>query len=231
MKKNKNIEKHNKKYHIGAVIQGATILDILKYSKNGKSTEFLWECKCGNEFVAGSSVKIKKLCPNCLEEYEKTNKTENSVPQRQVGIYTLRFRDIYYIGESLDLEKRKQQHQESLENNAHYNRRLQYMYNKGIRFQFEILESIEFVKGYNLYFKMLNLKKEQNYIKQYSENGYDILNTEDSFEKMRKIPELKKYYNDFVDLNLQSYDDILKLKPENNRRWNEFKSIFYQLPS
>ena len=79
MEKNLNIEIHNEKYHIGATIQEATIIDILKYSKNGKSTYFLWRCKCGNEFEAGSSFKIKKLCPECLEKLnrQKTNQNQS----------------------------------------------------------------------------------------------------------------------------------------------------------
>lgn len=226
MSKNLNIETHNKKYHIGAVIQGVKIVDILKYSKNGKSTLFLWECKCGNLFEAGSSFKIKKLCPECLNSINQ--KKEYVVCKRHVGIYTLRFKDFYYIGESINLESRERQHQNDLENNNHCNKQLQDMYNKGIRFQFEIIESIEFVKGHNLYFKLFNLIQERKYIYQYAKEGFKILNSEDSIKRLKEIPELYKLYEKFIELNVKSYDDILKLPAENNRRWNKFKSLFYK---
>ena len=204
MKKNSNIERHNKKYHIGANIQGATIIDILNYSKNGKSTCFLWQCKCGNEFEAGSSFKIKKLCPECLEKIDEQDIKKKQPCRRHVGVYTLRFRDVYYIGESINLEQRWKQHQYDLENNKHCNGQLQHMYNQGIRFQFEIIESTEFVKGYTLWFKLFNLKQERKYIKQYIQNGYQVLNSEDSIYRLKEIPELAKIYNEFMQLNIQT---------------------------
>lgn len=231
MKKNLNIERHNQKYHIGATIQGATIVDILNYSKNGKSTYFLWRCPCGNEFKAGSSFKIKKLCPECIENLNEPDTNKKPSCQRHVGVYALRFRDFYYIGESVDLEQRWQQHQNDLENNKHCNGQLQYMYNQGIRFQFEILDSVEFTKGHTLWFKLFNLQKEREYIKQYVCSGCHILNSEDSIDRLKEIPELSKIYDEFVRLNIKCYDDILKLPPENNRRWNKFKSIFYNFSS
>lgn len=227
MKKNLNIETHNEKYHIGATIQGATIIDILKYSKNGKSTYFLWRCKCGNKFEAGSSFKIKKLCPECLEKLNKQKTNKKQSCQRHVGIYVLRFKDFYYVGESINLEQRQKQHQNDLENNKHYNKQLQDMYNQGIRFQFEIIESIEFVKGHTLWFKLFNLNKEKEYVEKYIKNGFKVLNSEDSIKRLKDIPELFKIYKEFNKLNITCYNDILQLPIENNRRWNKFKSLFY----
>jgi hypothetical protein len=227
MNKNSNIERHNEKYHIGATVQGAVILDILKYSKNGKSTNFLWRCKCGQVFEAGSSYRIKKLCPDCLNELNAQDENQEPSCQRHVGIYALRFRDFYYIGESINLEQRLWQHQEDLENNKHCNGKLQSMYNQGIRFQFEIIESAEFVKGYTLWFKLLNLHKEKEYIREYIENGFHVLNSENSIQRLKETPELLKIYNEFKQLGIECYDDILRLPIENNRRWNKFKRIFY----
>lgn len=227
MKENLNIKKHNEKYHIGATIQGATIIDILSYSKNGKSTYFLWRCQCGNEFEAGSSYKIKKLCPQCIEQLNNQNNKKEDCCKRHVGIYTLRFKDYYYIGESINLEQRWTQHQNDLLNNNHCNGQLQYMYNQGIRFQFEILECVEFTKGHNLWFKIFNLHKEKEYINQYIQNGFQVLNSEDSMQRLKETPELFKFYQEFKQLNINTYDDILTLPSENNRRWNSFKSLFY----
>ena len=227
MKENLNIKMHNEKYHIGATIQGATIVDILKYSKNGKSTYFLWKCKCGNEFEAGSSYKIKKLCPQCIAQLNDQPKNEIEHCKRHTGIYALRFKNYYYIGESLNLEQRWVQHQNDLANNNHRNGELQYMYNQGIRFQFEILESTEFKKGYNLWFKIFNLCKEKEYIDQHIQNGLQVLNSENSLQRLKESPELYKLYWEFDQLDINTYDDILKLPAENNRRWNVFKSLFY----
>ena len=227
MNKNSNIERHNEKYHIGATIQGATILDILKYSKNGKSTYFLWQCGCGQTFEAGSSFKIKKLCPDCIDKLSAKDENQSILCHRHVGIYALRFRDFYYIGESINLEQRWLQHQEDLENNKHRNGKLQNMYNQGIRFQFKILESVEFTKGHSLWFKIFNLHKEKEYINQYIQNGFQVLNSEDSVQRLKEVPELFKFYQEFKRLNINTYDDILKLPAENNRRWNRFKSLFY----
>lgn len=227
MKENLNIKMHNEKYHIGATIQGATIIDILKYSRNGKSTYFLWRCKCGNEFEAGSSYKIKKLCPQCLEQLNNSHDNQKECCKRHVGVYALRFKNYYYIGESIDLERRWIQHQNDLSNNAHCNGELQYMYNQGIRFQFEVLECVDFIKGHNLWFKILNLHKEKEYIEQHIQNGFNVLNSENSIQRLKQMPELFEFYQEFKQLGISTYNDILKLPTENNRRWNRFKSLFY----
>lgn len=187
----------------------------------------MWRCKCGNEFEAGSSFKIKKLCPECLEKLNRQKTNQNQSCQRHVGIYALRFKDFYYIGESINLEQRQKQHQNDLENNKHYNKQLQDMYNQGIRFQFEIIESIEFVKGHTLWFKLFNLNKEKEYIEKYIKNGFKVLNPEDSIKRLKDIPELFKIYKEFNKLNIKCYNDILQLPIENDRRWNKFKSLFY----
>ena len=173
------------------------------------------------------SYKIKKLCPQCIEQLNSQHNEKKECCKRHVGIYVLRFKDYYYIGESINLEQRCIQHQNDLLNNNHCNGQLQYMYNQGIRFQFEILESVEFTKGYSLWFKILNLHKEKEYIKQYIQNGFQVLNSEDSVQRLKELPELFKFYQEFKRLNINTYDDILKLPAENNRRWNRFKSLFY----
>ena len=101
------------------------------------------------------------------------------------------------------------------------------MYNQGIRFQFEIIESIEFVKGHTLWFKLFNLNKEKEYIEKYIKNGFKVLNPEDSIKRLKDIPELFKIYKEFNKLNIKCYNDILQLPIENDRRWNKFKSLFY----
>ena len=172
-------------------------------------------------------LKLKSYVQSVWKNLINKKQIKKQSCQRHVGIYALRFKDFYYVGESINLEQRQKQHQNDLENNKHYNKQLQDMYNQGIRFQFEIIESIEFVKGHTLWFKLFNLNKEKEYVEKYIKNGFKVLNSEDSIKRLKDIPELFKIYKEFNKLNITCYNDILQLPIENNRRWNKFKSLFY----
>lgn len=60
---NKNIEEHNKKYQIGEIIQGAKIIKILKYSKNGKSINFYGNVNAETLLNATQIGQIKNYAP------------------------------------------------------------------------------------------------------------------------------------------------------------------------
>ena len=190
-------------------------------------------------------TSIKRLCEAGLlkKQYIKNNKfngrkliyQEHNVnclvskffQNCSVGVYIIKVGEYVYIGESLNVENRWLQHQDDLQNNIHPNRQLQSLYNQNLDFKFEILESIPFSQGHNVYFKLLNLQKEQKYIQQYKDNGYKILNTENSLERLKDVPELYTYYIEFIAHQINTYDDILALSTESNQCWEGFKLYFY----
>lgn len=145
-----------------------------------------------------------------------------------VGIYVIKFENYVYIGESLDVYNRWEQHQEDLSNNVHANAKLQYLYNQGADFSFRILDGCDFVDGHNLYFKLLNLNREKRYIQSFKANHYEVLNTEDSVQRLKSIPSLNALYEVFLEKNIDSYDEIVFAPIEDDHSWDEFKSLFYQ---
>jgi predicted GIY-YIG superfamily endonuclease len=59
------------------------------------------------------------------------------------GIYVLKTSKHFYIGLSSDLNKRKSAHLSKLKKNIHPNSRLQNVYNKGYKIEFEIIQECE----------------------------------------------------------------------------------------
>ena len=57
-----------------------------------------------------------------------------------IGIYVLKTSNHFYIGLSSDLNKREYQHFSKLERNEHPNQKLQNVYNKGYKIEFEIIQ-------------------------------------------------------------------------------------------
>jgi len=60
-----------------------------------------------------------------------------------IGIYVLKTSNHFYIGLSSDLNKREYQHFSKLERNEHPNQKLQNVYNKGYKIEFEIIQECE----------------------------------------------------------------------------------------
>jgi len=92
-----------------------------------------------------------------------------------IGIYVLKTSNHFYIGLSSDLNKREYQHFSKLERNEHPNQKLQNVYNKGYKIEFEIIQECEIddlnrleILWMDLYsvlnpgLKMLNLKSGGN---------------------------------------------------------------------
>lgn len=247
---NKNIEEHNKKFYVGAVIQGAEILKILKYSKNGKSTQFLYKCpKCGKPFIGNARITKVKTCSFCDEQginAKSNNKTleyfindkvkpkdkivcENIGQRKICGIYGVFVGNCVYIGESLNIAKRWSHHIEQLETGKHHNFLLQNFYDKNRTLNFKVLDSIEtseFIKDnyYKTKLKTLNLVKESEYINLFANNGEKrILNIENTIFIVSENKKIK----DMIDLikqnNITEYDQILELGNENILEWPLFK--------
>jgi excinuclease UvrABC nuclease subunit len=59
------------------------------------------------------------------------------------GIYVLKTEKHFYIGLSSNLQNRKREHFNNLKKNKHPNNRVQRVYNKGYKFEFEVLENVE----------------------------------------------------------------------------------------
>jgi len=129
------------------------------------------------------------------------------------GIYkiTNKLNDRVYIGESLNVERRWDEHLHSLNCNNHHSYKLQNDYNKhgkGI-FTFEVIEELE-----NDFPKMLDkyalLVLEHVYINQHDslKNGYNV---EDSFQEV--LDKKKRIYRGNDHVLLQQMYDLMK---ENN---------------
>ena len=86
-----------------------------------------------------------------------------------------------YVGESINIEKRWDEHKEDLENNNHHNYKLQEDYNTygEDNFKFEVLEEIDANNLELIMQKCLLIILENKYIKQFNsiDNGYNIENT------------------------------------------------------
>ena len=85
---------------------------------------------------------------------------------KNIGIYVLSSKEWFYVGCTTDLNKRKWEHFSNLFNNRHRNWKLQEQYNKGVNFEFIILEncSEDILEELEAYwfdeYKRLNPKKE-----------------------------------------------------------------------
>lgn len=223
-----NIKKHNKKYSIGNIVQGAKILKILNYSKNGKSTNFLWECPiCHQEFECNANPKNKKLCPKCLSQNIVMPKL--SMNDTQCGIYTISCENYIYIGESINIKARWEQHQQDLQNKNHHNTKLQQLFNQNKELRYDIVECSNPINEYIVYFKLLNLKLENEYIQKYKNSENIVLNEEDTLSRIESIPQLKSLWDNFISTSLSQYADIPKYcnKDANNIMWKDFKEQFY----
>lgn len=104
-----------------------------------------------------------------------------------IGIYkiTNKMNNKVYIGESVNIEERWEQHRNDLENNNHHSYKLQQDYNEygADNFRFEIVETIK--RNKPVLMKIYLLAYENKYVKQYDSinNGYNI---EDTIEKVVK---------------------------------------------
>lgn len=82
-----------------------------------------------------------------------------------VGVYVLNSPKGFYVGCSTNLKRRKLQHFNDLYNNKHRNWKLQELYNKGVNFEFIILEncSVDILEDLEAYwyteYSRLNPKK------------------------------------------------------------------------
>lgn len=248
---NLNIEKHNRKFHVGAIIQGAEILKILKYSKNGKSTQFLYKCPiCGKSFVDGARIVKLKTCPDCnffeILPNQKTEELKNFYKSlidskeqfvcerlgRKItsGVYGIFSQEGIYIGESLNIRKRWEQHIGQLVKGEHSNFLLQNCYDKGEKLNFKILEGIEIVelkdeKDYKTKIKLLNLIKEAKYIDYFHELGAKIFNLEKTLFALSKCEKISKMFELIEKLRIENYQQLKILKNEQFASWEDFKEL------
>lgn len=102
--------------------------------------------------------------------------------QMNAGIYKLTNSTTgkIYIGESFDLNRRKQQHFEALDSRTHHNPLMQEDYNKGCDFTFEVLEYLDV--PYAVRGKAYLLYKEAEYIG-------------DKYDKYNHVYSFKDYIN------------------------------------
>ncbi len=135
-----------------------------------------------------------------------------------IGIYkiTNKVNDKCYIGESMNIEDRWQQHKKDLEDGAHHSYKLQEDYNTyGMdNFSFEILKEIDSIFNVQLQ-KMLLLVYEHRYINKFDsiQNGYNLENT------ILKIINKEKsiYYDGKIDDKyIKSIIKLLKSIEKNN---------------
>lgn len=111
-----------------------------------------------------------------------------------IGIYSITniMTGQVYIGESTDIEKRWEQHIESLNNNAHHNYKLQQSWNEwGEKaFDFNVVENCN---PFNLYIfydyiKLYLIMREYYYCNLYSKSElYNLENTLDKIQHQKKI--------------------------------------------
>ncbi|MBQ2396859.1 MAG: GIY-YIG nuclease family protein [Bacteroidales bacterium] len=103
-----------------------------------------------------------------------------------IGIYAIRntMNEKMYIGESIDINKRWKCHQETLDNNCHYNYKLQQDWNATCRKQFRFIILEEFVFPFREIVDSIKLQltlfcREFYYMKKYQSKslGYNIENT------------------------------------------------------
>ena len=112
----------------------------------------------------------------------------------------------YYIGSSINIEKRWKGHIRQLNNNTHYNKHLQRAWNKYKQksFKFEILETID------IELKNTLRKVEQKYIDSISDwsMSYNICKNTESPSLNLKIPNSKYYYYDSKSNTYKVYYNI-----------------------
>lgn len=250
---NKNIENHNLKFHVGAILQGAEILEILKYSKNGKSTQFLYRCPiCGDSFIDNARIRKIKICPKCdsnnsnknidknieenisiCEDKEKGNQIicEELGNNRIGGVYSISTNGGIYIGESLDIGKRWKLHIQDLESESHHNFLLQNYYNKGRILKFEVIEGIKTFKlkrddNYKTKLKLMNLIKESEYIKKFKELGdVKVFNIEDTISCFKYNEQFTKMVELFNLYDISEYSKLENFQNNDFVCWDDFKKM------
>ena len=121
-----------------------------------------------------------------------------------------------YIGESLDIERRWDEHKLDLENGTHHSFKLQNDYNEYGKnnFMFEVLEEIDNNLKVIIQ-KCLSYILESKYIKQYDSinNGYNVENSLDLILKGEK-PIFEGYKNNIVSIKI--LNNLIKSINENN---------------
>ena len=138
-----------------------------------------------------------------------------------VGVYSIRnkINDCKYIGESINIFLRWQQHIEHLKQGTHVNYLLQEAWNQYGKnnFEFTLLEYLDFPSDIQMVLpkvKSLLLCREHYYMKLYDslDHGYnirdsylDIINLRDTYSPIKNIKAARKYIKEFVTY----YPDVL----------------------
>ena len=110
-----------------------------------------------------------------------------------IGIYGIinKVNNLIYIGESNNIERRWDEHIDELNNNTHYNYKLQTTWNTYGKdnFRFEILEEIQNIDNSSYKTTMQLIYVEGKYINQYDSiaNGYNIENTVEEVLSGKKV--------------------------------------------
>lgn len=100
------------------------------------------------------------------------------------GIYTIinRQNNLFYIGESLDIKKRQQNHIDALKTNSHDNKNLQYDFNKYGESAFEFKVLLPYISYNTLTTKAELIVLERAFIDKYKQN-YSLYNIENTLQR------------------------------------------------
>ena len=112
-------------------------------------------------------------------DYSNYQNFKDLVKKMKMGVYGLKLkgRKAIYIGQSIDIHRRINDHYSSLRNNKHRCSRLQFFYNKGNN-EFEILylEEINNNRLFSFFIERILLKAERKWIDEFEKKGFTVFN-------------------------------------------------------